>query len=560
MTTRTTAALGVLLALTWQTSAQSELVLQGQPYSAGSMTLHLIAEDDIGEAPLLAIGLNPLNDPIPTGKGPFYIGSLVSVIGLPLIPAGGTLDVPFTLPTVTPGLEGITFVLQGFIGGLLSNPATVPSDLPYFLAADAQVIASPEPSVGALFGDRVTAGDLNGDDAQDLIVGAWFEDYLGIPISGRAYVLWGPSFTTHTTLSSPNPGIFAGFGGSVVTADLDKDGIDDLIVGELVSDPPTPPDTGTLYVYYGDPSFSATASFQLESPEEGFDGLKFGRQAVVGDFNGDTWIDIAESMFAAPALGFPGSGKIVVFWGPSFASFDIITSPDPGLNDALGNHLTTGDLNGDGLADIVAGSGLDDVDGVINQGSVHLFASPSLAPLASIPNPYPGVPFARFGDYVHAADLDGDGKAEVITRDDFDRVFVFWSPDYTSFHEIRKPPSVDANPEVGFFGYLLASADANDDGLRDVLIGDLTEGSMAGCADEGTGTLFVALAPYYSTFYRITDVPGSCGHAFADTGGIVAELDGDPQPELVITASSSDDGGIQNSGHVTVFGYSPGVP
>ena len=256
-------AVGVL-GLAVSISAQARLSIQGQPIFDGSLTLSVYDAAHVGQPVFLAVGINPLplDAPVVTGKGPFYVGTLLQSLALGTIPVGGRLDLPITMPGELPALVGIPIVVQGYVSGLLSNPATVPLDEPYLMDASATVITSPEPVAGALFGDRTASGDLNGDGVADIIVGAWFEDWAGLTNSGRAYVLWGPDFTSYVALNSPLPTMFAGFGGGLAVADLDNDSIDDLIVGEVV-DPDVPTDTGTLYVYWGGPSFSATPGMAL---------------------------------------------------------------------------------------------------------------------------------------------------------------------------------------------------------------------------------------------------------------------------------------------------------
>src|SRR5262245_63914506 len=50
------------------------------------------------------------------------------------------LDLPFVMPPVMPGVAGLSLVLQGYVPFSLSNPATLPLDLPYFLAGGVQTI------------------------------------------------------------------------------------------------------------------------------------------------------------------------------------------------------------------------------------------------------------------------------------------------------------------------------------------------------------------------------------------------------------------------------------
>ena len=44
------------------------------------------------------------------------------------IPSSGRINVPFVMPPYNPAAVGIPIVLQGFVAGQLSNPATLPLD------------------------------------------------------------------------------------------------------------------------------------------------------------------------------------------------------------------------------------------------------------------------------------------------------------------------------------------------------------------------------------------------------------------------------------------------
>jgi hypothetical protein len=275
--------------------AQVELYAQGEPYQNGSMTMNVVATGQVGAPVILAYGVSPLPllAPIVTGKGPFFIGSLLNVLAVGVIGSNGRLDLPFAMPPYT--APGIPVVVQAFVSGSLSNPATITLDAPYFVTANATVIPNPNPTTGAAFGDRVAAGDVNADGVVDLAVGAWFEDYLGIDKAGRVYVLWGPEWDTYTTLQSGAPKEYGVFGASVTIADFDRDGIDDLVVGETTGDPPSS-EPGYLHVFYGGGTFVTTPVMSIPSAGTGIGYTIFGRVVTTGDFNADGWPDLAVSI------------------------------------------------------------------------------------------------------------------------------------------------------------------------------------------------------------------------------------------------------------------------
>ena len=540
------------LAVVLPAAAQVELYAQGEPYQNGSMTMNVVATGQVGSPVILAYGLSPLPllQPVVTGKGPFFIGSLLNALAIGVIGSSGRLDLPFAMPHYI--APGIPVVVQAFVSGSLSNPATIALDAPYFVTANATVIPSPNPTPGANFGDRVAAGDLNGDGFEDLAVGAWFEDYLGIDRAGRVYVLWGPQWNTYTALGSPNPGNVAGFGGSVLIADLDKDGLNDLIVGELVSDPPTPPDTATLYVYFGNGTLNAP-SFALQSPNAGLEAAAFGRHAVIGDFNGDSWPDIADSMGSATVAGQSSAGEVAVFWGPSFAVQTVIANPTPAAGDFFGSRLVAADVDGDGIDDLVEGSGRAGLPGATQAGKVHVFVGPSLALVATIPNPLGALKNARFAEGLHAADLNGDGLAEIVAADVKNRLFILWGPTWSSYTLRKRPPSAFVNPfGETVFGEYLASTDVNLDGVPDLVIADYFSGALTGCSPGAEGTIYVSLGPYYSTYRTIFEPQPAWGDGFS-WGSITFDLDGDGRDEILSGSPTAEVGTVFNGGRLNVL-------
>jgi hypothetical protein len=531
---------------------QPRLSVQGDPYFEGSMTMTLWDPGGIGQVPLVAYGLEPLEDPLSSEWGPWYIGQLLGVLPLPPIdPIGWRVDLPFTMPPNQPWGVGIHLVVQGWSGNVLSNPVTVPLAEPYYLAEDAVVIASPEPGPGFVFGERVSIGDLNDDGLLDIIAGAYREDTNGIDRSGAAYVLWGPDYSSSVRLISDQPVTLGYYGHSVTVADVDSDTVDDLIVSEGTGDPPIPGRHGRLHVYLGGATFSDEATFALESDGTGVDYTSFGRRITTGDFNGDTFVDIAVATKEADG-GFASAGQVDIYWGPDFHTIYELLSPDPMPSDYFGTDMYMADVNGDGIDDLLESSAREDVGGEINIGRVHLFVGPGLTHFKTIENPLPEGYDSRFGNDVMGVDINGDGKAEVVTSDEHNRVYIFWSPDFDTFQVIERPPGLGSMPSSSVsFGYFLEAGDVNDDGYVDILVSDVFAGQLD-CSFGRGGVIYVALGPYYSTFQLLFDIQPECGAEFGWSMAL-ADLDGDGRLELVAGSDTANEGGVGNSGRITVF-------
>ncbi len=212
---------------------------------------------------------------------------------------------------------------------------------------------------GANLGISVgTAGDVNGDGFGDVIVGAYLYDN-GQTNEGRALVYHGsatgPQATTAWTAEGNEP--FASFGFSVATAgDVNGDGYDDVIVGATRHENGQE-DEGGAWVYLGSAAgLAASAAWSVESDLE-YSRLG-GSVGTAGDVNGDGYADIIVSArFFGEAQS--DRGKACVYHGspigPSpVANWSVVGSQN---NQQFGSSVgTAGDVNADGYSDIIVGS------------------------------------------------------------------------------------------------------------------------------------------------------------------------------------------------------------
>ena len=161
-----------------------------------------------------------------------------------------------------------------------------------------------------------SAGDVNGDGFDDLIVGApGAESAGGRPMQGESYVVFGKASWAGTpsldlaTLDGTNGFRLIGIdaddlsGLSVSSAgDVNGDGFDDLIVGALRAESAGgATDEGESYVVFGKASWAGTPSLDLATLD-GTNGFRLigvdagdlsGRSvSSAGDVNGDGFADL----------------------------------------------------------------------------------------------------------------------------------------------------------------------------------------------------------------------------------------------------------------------------
>lgn len=551
--------LGIALQLTGDVQGQIEprLTLQGSPYFGGDMTLTLEEPQAIAEFAWVALGIDPapLLSLAPTAIGPWAIGSLLRVLPAGFVPVSGRLDAPFNVGPEIPSIIGVHLVVHGYVGERLSNPATLPFDLPYYETAHAVELTSPMPAAGVLFGNRVEAADLDGNGFSDIIVGAWWEDIGAATNAGRAYVFWGPDFTSTTTLTPPNPITFGEFGGGLACGDIDGDGQVDLVVTENPGEPPIPLSAaGHVYVYFGGDSFTAAPTFSVPTLGSGPAYGQANWTVTIGDLNADTFDDVAMGAANHAVGGSDNVGKVDVLWGPTLLTGVEIFDPTPTVNAFFGDRIHTGDIDGNGTDDLVVSMARKEVEGVYGTGEVHIFKGPSLAHSQLVENPLPQGINTRFGNATDIRDMQGDGLPDLVVTNQKDQVFIFWGPSFAQYYVIDRPPSVYATLENSVsYGYRMLTGDVNGDGWADVIVNDPFSGPVTSCSFGAGGAVLVALGPYFATHHVLFDPTPECLTEYG-WSMVLDDLNNDGRLDLIAGNDLADANGLNGSGKVVIRG------
>ena len=180
---------------------------------------------------------------------------------------------------------------------------------------------------------------------------------------------------------------FPGYSGaiSVAVADVNNDGVSDLIVGAGAGGGPQ------VKVFDG-VSHAEFVSFFAFDP-----GFLGGVSVAAGDVTGDGVPDFVV------AAGPGGGPHVKVFDGATGQVARSFFAYDPGF--LGGVNVATGDVNGDGTADVVTGT-------VRGAPHVRAFDGRNTQVLLSLFAYDPGF---QGGVFVAAGDVNGDGKAEIFT-------------------------------------------------------------------------------------------------------------------------------------------------
>ncbi len=321
-----------------------------------------------------------------------------------------------------------------------------------------------------------TTFDMNGDGYADLAVG---DPGNGSP--GAVYVYQGSAagFTTPPTIvTSPVAG-GTGFGYSVASAgDVNGDGFADMVVGAYGVPSAAGTDAGAVYIYLGSATGIGTSpAITLKSVAGA--GSAFGVSvASAGDVNGDGYADI---LVGADTVSNDTGAAYVFFGGPGVLNPTPATLRSPGGSGgaAFGNWVAgAGDVNGDGLGDVVVGA----YGTTSPAGSAYVFNGTSvLAPGSTLSSASATISGSgHTGSAVATAgDVNGDGYADILVAADSTT-----SGDAANVGGIGLflggPNGISSKFAVAIagtgagdlFGASVASAgDVNGDGYADVVVG-----------------------------------------------------------------------------------------
>jgi hypothetical protein len=389
------------------------------------------------------------------------------------------------------------------------------------------------------------AGDVNGDGIDDLIIGAPGAGPNGSS-TGSSYVVFGRSTGFAAAI---NPSALDGSNGfrldgverfdrsgCAVSAagDINGDGLDDLVIGAYGADP-NGARSGSSYVVFGrSTGFAAAIGLSTLDGSNGFrlDGVAADDRSgfavsAAGDVNGDGLDDLIIGAYgAAPNGSYSGSSYVVFGRSAGFAAANALSTLEGsngfrldgvGERDLSGRAVSAaGDVNGDGLDDLIIGASRADPNGSDSGSSYVVFGRST-----------------GFAAAINLSTLDGSNGFRL------DGVAAF-----------------DSSGRA-----VSAAGDVNGDGLDDLIVG--ASGADPNGSDSGSSYVVFGRSTGFAAVINLSTLDGSNGFrldgvaAFDFSGGAVSaagDVNGDGLDDLIIGASWADPNGSNSGSSYVVFG------
>lgn len=392
--------------------------------------------------------------------------------------------------------------------------------------------------------------DLNGDGYADIVVIAP-GDAAGM---GAAYIFYGSSSgITATTSSAANHSITGQgrMGYASAMGDVNGDGYGDLAVG--ASDYSGL--QGITYIFHGSTSGITTNTAAGANRILNYTGSnEFGYAIALGDVNGDGYDDLADGAYHVS--GYSGLAFIYYSTGSggiSSTAGTTISGPG-GSNFSCGIGL--GDINGDGFSDLIVGGNAyagGNTGGVWifhSTGSAGVTVSSYTSANTTIV----GESASNFGIRIYTGDVNGDGYADLAVGAPqygsyYGRSYVFNSTGTTS--GITVSAATSANTIVSGFsvsavGLGIALGDINGDGYDDFVTGAQNYSSSQ-------GRVYVNLSDgTQASNGSINLIVGESTNQSFGNALIISDINGDGLGDLIAGAVTYPDG-VVLSGRVYIF-------
>ncbi|MER5874509.1 FG-GAP and VCBS repeat-containing protein [Streptomyces sp. NPDC001910] len=370
------------------------------------------------------------------------------------------------------------------------------------------------------------SGDFNGDGYRDAAISASGATVSGKAWAGQVSVVYGSATglnpAKHQLISQNSAGVpgeaeaYDEFGDQVATADLNRDGYSDLIVGTMREKAGSKDDAGTVVILWGSAS-GLSGGTTVKNPLSLY-GSYFGLSVAAADFTGDGKPDLAIS--ARGDSGDP-TYRIRLIRGPftRSGSTGSVSSYSPGIDRPA---LTAGRVDGDTKADLVVTGQKANSDRLATAVS-YRGTSSGLSKGAAL----------RTAATAAIGDLDKDGFGDIVLGNPAD-------------------PEVDPSGATGGRIHVVYGTSSGPSATRRTTLGENTAG-VPDTAEYGDGFgAALAVGDFDKDGYGDLAV-GAPGESFGDDQHYFSSAG-------AITLLRSSAAGLTTAGATQLTQASPGVP